>query len=98
MSSVFLISAVLSFFGGVLALAVAVLRSLMDGYWTPAKLGGALNFLFGIDSYSVRAIPWPEVQDVVLFVLAQPLWVSLFVLALLFGFLSKVTSAPSRAP
>jgi hypothetical protein len=98
MSSVFLISAVLSFFGGILALAVAVLRSFMDGYWTPARVGGALYFLFGIDSYSVRAIPWPEVQDVLLFVLAQPLWVSLFVLALLLAFLSKVTSAPSRGP
>ena len=97
MSSIFIGASVLSFFGGLLSLVVTTLHSLMDGYWVPAKLGTALNFLFGLDAYTVQGIPWPELQSIVLIILAQPLWASLFVLAVLTAFLSQVVAAPSRA-
>jgi len=97
MSSVFLISAVLSFFGGILTILVSFLRSLMEVYSTSAKLGDALHFAFGIDSSTIRFIPWQPAQDFALVLLAQPLWASLFGLALLLAFLSKLTARPSQA-
>jgi len=53
MSSMFMISALLSFFGGVLAIVVNVLRSFMEVYATAPKLGDALHFIFGLDAYAV---------------------------------------------
>jgi len=97
MSSAFMISAVLSFFGGILAIAVSVLRSFTEVYSTSAKLGDALHFVFGIDTYTVRMIPWPPLQDLTLALLAQPLWAALFGLALILAFLSKLTAKPSHA-
>ena len=97
MSSIFMISAVLSFFGGILSIAVNLLRSLMEVYSTTPKLGDALHFAFGIDSNTVRLIPWTSAQDVVMLLLAQPLWASLFGLALLLAFLSKLTAKPAQA-
>ena len=97
MSSMFMISAVLSFFGGILAIMVSVLRSFMDVYTTPAKLGDALHFVFGLDAYTVRLIPWPPVQDFTLLLLAQPLWASLFGFALILAFVSRLTAKPSQA-
>jgi len=96
MSSIFMISAVLSFFGGILAIVVNVLRSFMDVYTTTAKLGDALHFVFGIEAYTVRLIPWQPAQDFTFFLLAQPLWASLFGLALILAFLSKLTARPSQ--
>jgi len=96
MSSIFMISALLSFFGGILAIVVNVLRSFMEVYATTPKLGDALHFVFGIDSYTVRLIPWTQVQDLTLLLLQQPLWASLFGLALILAFLSKLTARPSQ--
>jgi hypothetical protein len=97
MSSVFMISALLSFFGGILAIVVNVLRSFMEVYSTAPKLGDALHFMFGLDAYAVRLIPWPQAQDFTLLLLQQPLWASLFAFALILAFLSRLTAKPSQA-
>jgi len=90
------VCSILSFFGGVLALAVATLKSMTEDQWAPVKFGHVLQSFLGFDPASVRGISSPELQQVLLYVLNQPLWIVLFALGILLILLSKFTSTFSR--